>query len=325
MKAADKVTLAGGGLDRQTERRGQSAALLADPAARVLPVWRGRPLVSGGGGVEAARLVLCPAGDDFISALGGTQVFLGSLGAGPLFAVDVSNWHPEGTVAHDAGPGRAGEDQPAFALAGGPADARFADLRGLIAVLEPGDAEIAAVAKGILEWHRSHGYCACCGSASAPADGGWRRACPSCGGAHFPRTDPVVIMLVIRGNRLLVGRSPGWPEGFYSLLAGFMEPGETVAAAVRREVAEETGVRIGAVRMLTSQPWPFPASLMIGCVAEATSDEITLDPAELDDALWLTREELHSVFAGEHSRIGPPRRGAIAHFLMQMWLADRLD
>ena len=324
MKAADRVILAGGGLDRQVERRGASTALLADSAAQVLPLWRGRPLVAGDG-AGAVRLALRPANDAFLDAHTGTTVFLGSRGAGPLFATDVSRWLPENAAALDAGPGWASEDQLAPALAGGPADARFADLRGLIAVLAPGDAEIAATAKGILEWHRAHGFCACCGAASVPVEGGWRRACPACSAAHFPRTDPVVIMLVTRGNRLLVGRSPGWPDGFYSLLAGFMEPGETVAAAVRREVAEETAVRVGAVRMLTSQPWPFPASLMIGCIAEATSEEIICDPVEIEDALWLTREELLSVFAGQHPRIGSPRPGTIAHFLMRMWLADRLD
>jgi NAD+ diphosphatase len=327
MKAAEQVTLAGDGLDRQADRRAQSAALLADPAARVLALWRGRPLVAGGddAAAVAVRLAWCQADDPFLTDHADAYVFLGDRGDGPLFAADVSAWNPDSGAALDAGPGRAGDDQPGPGLDRWPADARFADLRALIGALSPGDAEIAATAKGILEWHRSHGFCARCGAASAPAEGGWRRDCPACGAAHFPRTDPVVIMLVTDGNRLLVGRSPGWPDGFYSLLAGFMEPGETVAAAVRREVAEETGVSVGAVRMLTSQPWPFPASLMIGCIGVATSRAITLDPAELDDALWLTREELLAVFAGVHPRIGPPREGAIAHFLMKMWLADRLD
>jgi NAD+ diphosphatase len=154
---------------------------------------------------------------------------------------------------------------------------------------------------------------------------GWQRICPSCGAHHFPRTDPVVIMLVTRGNSVLVGRSPGWPPGMYSLLAGFVEPGETLEAAVRREVFEEAGVRIGAVRYLSSQPWPFPASLMVGCRGEALPGEITIDPAEIEDALWLTREQMVTVMAGAHPRIRAPRRGAIAHFLVEAWLADRLD
>lgn len=324
MRAADTVTLGGGGLDRQAWRRGQAEALRLGPDALALPFWRGRPLVHRKGN-SRADLVLVPSRQPFVIAEGGTAVFLGDAGKGPVFAVDTSGWTPGADIAFDAGPGRTGEDQPVPAAMNLPEDAHFGDLRGLISGLSPLDAEIAVTARGILEWHRTHGFCARCGSGSISSEGGWRRDCPSCGAAHFPRTDPVVIMLVIDGNRLLLGRSPGWPDRFYSLLAGFMEPGETVAAAVRREVEEETGVRTGAVRMLASQPWPFPASLMIGCIAEATSREIRLDPTELDDALWITREGLLSAFAGKHASISPPRRGAIAHFLMQKWLADDLD
>jgi NAD+ diphosphatase len=186
-------------------------------------------------------------------------------------------------------------------------------------------AELAATAKAILHWHASHGFCAACGAATQVTQGGWQRTCPACGAHHFPRTDPVVIMLVTRGNALLLGRSPAWPEGMYSLLAGFVEPGETLEAAVRREVFEEAGIRVGGVRYLASQPWPFPASLMFGCAAEAMDDTITRDPAELEDALWITREEMVTVMAGAHPRIRASRKGAIAHFLVTNWLADRLD
>ena len=154
---------------------------------------------------------------------------------------------------------------------------------------------------------------------------GWQRSCPACNTQHFPRTDPVVIMLVTRGNNLLLGRNAAWPEGMYSLLAGFIEPGETLEAAVRREVFEETGITTGTVRYLASQPWPFPASLMFGCIAEATSDEITIDPAELEDALWVSREDLLEIMSGVHPRINPSRKGAIAQFLIANYLADRLD
>jgi NAD+ diphosphatase len=154
---------------------------------------------------------------------------------------------------------------------------------------------------------------------------GWQRDCPACGAHHFPRTDPVVIMLITHGNAVLLGRSPGWPEGMYSLLAGFVEPGETLEAAVRREVYEETNVRVGPVSYLASQPWPFPASLMFGCAGEALTTEITIDPQEIEDALWVSREDMVSVFAGQHPDILPARKGAIAHFLLENWLADRLD
>jgi NAD+ diphosphatase len=182
-----------------------------------------------------------------------------------------------------------------------------------------------ATAKAVLHWHRSHGFCAVCGVASEVSQGGWQRTCPACGAHHFPRTDPVVIMLVTRGNSVLLGRSPAWPEGMYSLLAGFVEPGETLEAAVRREVLEEAGVHCGAVSYLASQPWPFPASLMFGARAEALSEAIVLDPEELEHALWVTREEMVTVMAGLHPTIKPARNGAIAHFILVNWLADRLD
>ncbi len=153
---------------------------------------------------------------------------------------------------------------------------------------------------------------------------GWQRECTSCKDTHFPRTDPVVIMLVTCGNNLLLGRSPGWPDGMYSLLAGFMEPGETLETAVRREVLEETGVRAGAVGYVATQPWPFPASLMIGCRATALTQELVLDPNEIEDALWISREELADVMAGVHPKIRSPRQGAIARYLMLQWLRDTL-
>lgn len=323
MKAAEEVDLGGGGLQRNAHLRAMADRLHEDPAARVLPFWRGRPLVAGGAG--RTRLVTMDAAQAFLTDHGGALVYLGSGGEGPLFAQDVSGWKPDSTTAADAGPGRSGADEPVRHIPGLPEDARFADFRGLIAQLTRLEAEITATAKGILEWHQTHGFCASCGAPTRAEEGGWQRDCPKCGRRHFPRTDPVVIMLVTRGNSVLVGRSPGWPEGFYSLLAGFMEPGETVAGAVRREVAEESGVKIGAVRMLSSQPWPFPASLMIGCAATALSAEITLDPRELEDAVWLSREEMLDVFAGTHHDIAAPRPGAIAYHLLKMWLADRLD
>lgn len=314
---------AGGGLDRRAELRRTADALARDPAARGLAMWRGRPLVTGPQGGEG--LAWRSLADEFPGAGRGPRVFLGTSDAGPLFALDVSDWAPDGGAVADLGPGRAGEDVPAPAGLAGDDNARFGDLRALITRLGRVDGEIAATAKGVLEWHRTHRFCARCGAVSEPAEGGWQRRCPACGRVHFPRTDPVVIMLVTHGNRLLLGRSPGWPEGFFSLLAGFMEPGETVEAAVAREVAEETGVVTGAVRLVNSQPWPFPASLMIGCRAEARSTEIRVDPEEIEDALWVSREDLLEIFAGASPRISTPRRGAIAAHLMHLWLADRLD
>ncbi len=316
MQQAEEVTFGGSGLDRAQALRGDPQALAAAwAAARVLPFWRGRPLVQG----EAAETTLAwlPA-DHPLVADAAEPVFLGRDDGDPCFAADVSASLAEGASAGAFDSSR----QPHPGL---PAHQAFADLRAVMAALSPRAAELAATGRALLEWHRSHGFCAACGARSAQTQGGWQRQCPACAATHFPRTDPVVIMLITRGNRVLLGRSPGWPEGMYSLLAGFIEPGETIEAAVRREVAEEAGVPVGQVRYLASQPWPFPASLMLACRGEALDDRITLDPAELEDALWVTREEMVEALAGQNPVIRPSRRGSIAQFILSRWVADWLD
>ncbi|WP_426033666.1 NAD(+) diphosphatase [Cypionkella sp. TWP1-2-1b2] len=316
MRLAETVTFGGSGLDRAAELRGDAgrmAELLA--AGQVLPIWRGKPLIvaqNGLGWVAADSVVL--AAD--------AAVFLGLDDGVARFAVDISGWEPEVLEASQPAGFVDANRQAHPAL---PEDHAFEDLRGVMALLTPREAELAATAKAVLQWHSTHRFCSACGVASEMSHAGWQRSCPACGAHHFPRTDPVVIMLVTRGNKLLLGRSAAWPEGMYSLLAGFVEPGETLEAAVRREVFEETGITTGAVRYLASQPWPFPASLMFGCIAEATSEAITLDPVELEDALWVSREDLVAVMAGQHPKIKPGRKGAIAQFLMANFLAERLD
>ena len=323
MRDAGQVTFGGGGgLDRAAALRDDTArmaALRTDPGTRVLPMWRGKPLIAG---AARDRLGLLAPQHPALQGAAPDWLFLGLADGQALFAADLSAWEPAGLDAAAQGAFFDPTEQHHPAL---PEDHRFAELRGVMARLSPLQAEVAATARGLLEWHRTHGFCARCGQASVSAQAGWQRRCPGCHAPHFPRTDPVVIMLVTRANRVLLGRSPGWPDGMYSLLAGFVEPGETVEAAVRREVAEETGVPVGDVRFLASQPWPFPASLMLGCAAEATDDAISLDPAELEDAVWVGREEMVEVMGGRHPRLKPARRGAIAHFLLQAWLADRLD
>ena len=321
MRDSETVTFGGGGLDRAAALRGDAArqaALLTGGQARVLPVWRGKPLIAG---EDRDQLGLLPHGHPVL-ADAKALVFLGLDGDTPLFAADVSRWEPSGV---DAAASVAFFDPTEHHHPAVPADHRFAELRGVMGRLSPLDAELAATARGLMQWHDSHGFCARCGHRSDLSHAGWQRECPSCKASHFPRTDPVVIMLITRGNRVLMGRSHGWPEGMYSLLAGFIEPGETIEAAVRREVAEETGVRVGAVRYLASQPWPFPASLMLGCAGEALSDRIEIDPVEIEDALWISREDMVEVMGGRHPRLKPARKGAIAHFLIARWLADQLD
>lgn len=323
MKIAETVTFGGSGLDRAHHLRGDEGAradLAARPGARCIALWRGKPLLDGPQGAPAlARL---PLGHPALAAEKGLLLFLGREDGEGVWAADMSAWEPDAADLAAIGGFLDPTEQRHPAL---PAACRFAELRAAMAALSPRDAELAATARALLSWHETHGFCARCGARSVPVLGGWQRDCPACGGHHFPRTDPVVIMLITRGNDLLLGRSPAWPPGMFSLLAGFIEPGETVEAAVRREVFEEAGVRVGAVSYLASQPWPFPASLMLGCRGEATSAEIAVDPAELESALWVGRERLMGVMAGQDAGIAAPRAGSIARFLMENWLADRLD
>lgn len=178
-------------------------------------------------------------------------------------------------------------------------------------------------AKAILDWHARHRFCAQCGAATTPGSSGWKRECPSCQAQHFPRTDPVVIMLVVRGDKCLLARQARFVAGSYSCIAGFVEPGETFENAVRRETWEEAGLRCGKVRYLASQPWPFPSSLMIGCIAESLDDTITLDKTELEDGRWFSREETISMIERRHEGqfITPPGL-AIANTLMRAWAYD---
>ncbi|UWP94837.1 NAD(+) diphosphatase [Aliiroseovarius crassostreae] len=317
MAATDILSFGVNQLDRAAHFRSDPEKLLGLQADGVfLPLWRGKPLVhpEDGGGL---RLVLVEQTHPLVANCNDSPVFLGLSGDQPVFAVTLPDW--EGIALPDTNSFLDTQEQ---SHPEAPAGSVFKELRTMLTALTPPQAEIAATARAIHEWHRSHRFCSCCGQPSLSAQAGWQRDCPSCGRMHFPRTDPVVIMLITHGNRVLIGRSPGWPEGMYSLLAGFMEPGETIEAATRREVFEETGVRVGKVGYLASQPWPFPASLMIGTRGEALSDTITLDPNELEDALWLTREEAMQSFAGHHPAIRPARPGSIAHFLLRNWLAD---
>lgn len=316
MKNAETVTFGGSGLDRAAEIRGDAHAMAASDAARACVFWRGKILLDAND-----RVMRLPLTHAIFDQRSDDLIFLGREDQVLLFAADISKWIPD-DFDPDAQVSFLDDTRNVHLAC---TDGGFADIRMSMTLLSARDAEVAATGKAVMEWHRSHGYCAKCGAKSEIKMGGWQRDCPDCGTHHFPRTDPVVIMLITHGNAVLMGRSPGWPEGMYSLLAGFVEPGETIEAAVRREVFEEAGVRVGAVRYLASQPWPFPASLMFGCAGEASSHEIKIDPTEIEDALWVTREEMADVFAGQHPQIKPARKGAIAHFLLENWLADLLD
>jgi NAD+ diphosphatase len=184
------------------------------------------------------------------------------------------------------------------------------------------DAAIWGTARSLVEWHNRHNYCGACGSSTAPFRGGWGRRCTGCRLEHFPRVDPVVIMLAEHEGRVLLGRQPQYPPGRYSALAGFVEPGESIEEAVAREIEEEAGLQVGGVRYVASQPWPFPGQLMIACTATAESDEITLDTKELDDAIWVDRAGVRAALDGAPDApfLAPPHF-AIAHSLLAHWAA----
>jgi NAD+ diphosphatase len=285
-------------LDRAADRRSDPellGRLLADASTRVLAVHDGSAAVDASG-PGAPRLVLrSPRPAD----ARGTVVFLGVDGDGAAYL----------GVADDS------------ADSGDGADLRT--LRQVGAHLDDRDAGLLTTALGVLNWHRAHPHCPRCGGRTEPALAGWLRRCPSDGSEHYPRTDPAVIMSVVdEDDRLLLARGPDWGRRRYSVLAGFLEPGETLEAAVAREVLEEVGVEVADVRFLGNQPWPFPSSLMVGFTARALSTELTLQEDEIAEARWFTREELVREVATGESAVGS--RVSIARALVEHWLGHRL-
>ena len=301
------------GLERAAQLRATGTAR-NDPNARAYLFWSGKLLTEADGLPSAVPLDHPALVDCRDPAL-----FLGLTAAGPRFAADLALWHPhEDATTIGQFTDASQQVHPAFP------GARFAEIRGLMAGLSELDGECIATGRALLGWHSTHRFCPNCGTPTAIELSGWQRKCPACNTQHFPRTDPVVIMAITRGDRLLLGRGTAWPERMYSLLAGFVEPGETIEAAVRRETIEETGVRVGRVGYVASQPWPFPMSLMFGCYGEALSEKLTVDPVELFDARWVSRDEAKRIVAGVHPDFAPPRKGAIAAALIAAWADDRL-
>ncbi|MBA15964.1 MAG: NAD(+) diphosphatase [Sphingomonas sp.] len=198
--------------------------------------------------------------------------------------------------------------------------ARHGGIFDAITRLPEWEAALYAAARSVSDWHKRHGFCAKCGHATTPFRAGWARKCGNCAAEHYPRTDPVVIMIAEHDGRALLGRQASWAPGRYSALAGFLEPGESIEEAVARETLEESGVRVTSVRYVASQPWPFPSSLMIACVGEALDDHITVDPNEIEDARWFTRDEVRAALAGDpDAPFGAPPPIAIAHTLLSVW------
>ncbi len=289
----DHNVFAGAFVDRIGERRKDPdwlAEALSSAETRFVPVWGERCLV--GGDPPGAILLDADMARPFVAY--DNVTFLGLFRNRPAFAVAIP-------AEQDAPFGDLGE---------------FKDLRYLGTVLPPDEANLAAHARALVLWHSATLYCGKCGSASQPAAGGNARRCcnPDCRQQIFPRTDPAIIVLVSDGDRCLLGRQSTWPEGRYSTVAGFVEPGESLEDAVRREVYEETNIRVGAVRYHSSQPWPFPSALMLGFIAEATSSDIKLNDGELEDARWFSRDDLRA------GKVGLPFRISIARRLVDHWV-----
>jgi NAD+ diphosphatase len=202
-------------------------------------------------------------------------------------------------------------------------DVAVTELRGMAmqGIVPPNQLSAIAMAKSMVTWHQRHGYCANCGTRSVMKEAGWKRECPNCKAEHFPRTDPVVIMLVTSGDKCLLGRQRHFPPGMWSCLAGFVEAAETIEDAVRREIFEESGIRCTDVNYYMTQPWPYPSSLMIGCTARATNEDIIVDHVELEDCRWFDRAEASLMLKREHpDGLAGPHPFAIAHHLVGRWL-----
>ena len=305
---SESPSFSGSPLDRASQERTDPAWIeqrLADPSARFLALWRLNGLVKASQPPELAWATRDVR--EFENQTTG-PVLLGLQDETAHFAIDVS-----------------GLDKPESKL-GVIGEAKFSDIRAVAAQLPHGEAAILAQARSLIDWHAHHSFCSNCGEPTRSVQGGTVRYCGDCRTEHFPRTNPVVIMVVVRGDRCLLGRQMDWPVGMYSALAGFVEPGETIEEAVRREVREEASVEVGTVRYQASQPWPFPSSLMIGCIGEALSERIVIDPAELQDARWFelakVRRALEEPDASSGFFIPPPM--SIAHHLVKLWVASSL-
>jgi NAD+ diphosphatase len=297
------IPFSGNPLDRASEKRTDTdwvEAMRRDPGSFILPVWRLQPFLLGQekGPLEAGFLK--PGLCETLAATDAPCVLLGLENGKALFALDIS-------AANDP------ESEGPLAGLG-----VFRDMRAAASMLPAKDVAILGQAKAMIDWHQRHGYCARCGSKTNFADAGYKRVCPECNAEHFPRTDPVVIMLATHGDACLVGRGKQFPRGMYSALAGFIEPGETIEEAVRRELHEEAGIVVGSVKYFATQPWPFPSSLMIGCFAEAESRDIKVDENELAEARWLERSVAKALINGERVEgLWVPPSIAIAHHLIK--------
>jgi len=293
------IGFSGNRIDRQAESRSDDSALLAlaEPAARMMLIGGGR-----------AFLKKAEAGFDPYFTVGEARALQAKLEQAVLLGFDA-----HGPVLAT----RAGVEPEVLPENIKAIDYRSVNVQGL---LDQGALGALAQAAALIAWHGSHRFCGKCGKPTEMRIGGYKRVCSGCGTEHFPRTDPVAIMLAVTQHRCLLGRGAHFAPGMYSALAGFIEPGETIESAVRRETLEESGIRLGRVVYFASQPWPFPYSLMIGCFGEALNEEVEFDGKELQDCRWFDRDEVLLALTGKHpDNIFVPPSAAIAHHLIKTW------
>jgi NAD+ diphosphatase len=301
------IPFAGNPLNRASEKRTDATWIESkrrDPSSLIFPMWRLEPFLLGteNSGPPIELGLLRPGIADSLASGSAACIFLGLDGDRAVFALDVSEATDPAKVGPLAGLGH------------------FRDARVAGSMVSIKDAAIIAEAKAVIDWHQRHGFCPRCGAPTKLVDAGWRRLCGKCSAEHFPRVDPVVIMLATHGEACLVGRGKQFPSGMFSALAGFVEPGETIEEAVRRELMEEASVKVGEVTYYATQPWPFPSSLMIGCFAKAESRDVKADENELAEVRWIERSIARELIEGKQAdglRVPPPI--AIAHHLIRTW------
>jgi NAD+ diphosphatase len=301
------IPFAGNPLNRASEKRTDSGWIESrrrDPSSLILPLWRLEPFLLGPEKSDAAATLglMRPGIADSLASADAACIFLGLDGDAAVFALDVSQAADPANEGPLAGLGY------------------FRDARMAAQIVSIKDAAIIAQAKALIDWHQRHGFCPRCGASTRITDAGYRRVCGKCNAEHFPRVDPVVIMLATQGDACLVGRGKQFPPGMFSALAGFVEPGETIEEAVRRELMEEASAKVGEVTYYATQPWPFPSSLMIGCFAKAISREAKADQIEIAEVRWIERGAARELIAGKQVdgiRVPPPI--AIAHHLIKTW------
>lgn len=305
--SAFQNTFAGNPLNRASERRTDVTWLteqLNSDQALAIAIWNGKPFVENakeGGGLQIAYLPANMAEE---------------LSGGPERLLFMGLWKETAVFAVDLEGGADPAEGPLQGLG------RFEDLRASAMRMPHTDAAIVATAKQMFEWRRRHRHCSACGEQSNVVEGGWKRQCPACKAEHFPRTDPVVIMLAVHEDRCMLGRQEIWPKGMFSALAGFLEPGESVEEACARELEEEAGLKTLSVRYHSTQPWPYPSSLMIGLIAQVEDDNATPDQTELSEVKWFTKAEARDVLAGKYDGVSAPGALAIAHQLLKAWAEE---